>query len=92
MERNFCRKLTSNIFLHLEIRKEWRFLLSLCFYVFVSSLKSLHVLESFSLILGTSLVAQRLKCLPGMWETQVQSLGWEDPLEKEIAIHSSTLA
>ena len=33
-----------------------------------------------------------LKCLPGMWETQVQSLGWEDPLEKEIATHSSTLA
>ena len=30
-----------------------------------------------------SLVAQRLKCLPGMRETQVRSLGWEDPLEKE---------
>ena len=29
---------------------------------------------------------------PAMWETWVQSLGWEDPLEKEIAIHSSTLA
>ena len=27
-----------------------------------------------------------------MWETQVRSLGWEDPLEKEIATHSSTLA
>ena len=39
-----------------------------------------------------SLVAQRLKCLPGMWETQVRSLGWEDPLEKEMATHSSTLA
>ena len=30
--------------------------------------------------------------LPTMWETQVQSLGWEDPLEKEMATHSSTLA
>ena len=30
--------------------------------------------------------------LPEMWETQVQSLGWEDPLEKEITIHSSILA
>ena len=30
--------------------------------------------------------------LPEMWETQVQSLGWEDPLEKEMAIHSSILA
>ena len=39
-----------------------------------------------------SLVAQRLKCLPPMWETQVRSLGWEDPLEKEMATHSSILA
>ena len=39
-----------------------------------------------------SLVAQRLKHLPGMRETQVQSLGREDPLEKEMATHSSTLA
>ena len=38
------------------------------------------------------MVAQRLKSLPGMQETQVQSLGWEDPLEKEMATHSSTLA
>ena len=30
--------------------------------------------------------------LSTMWETQVQSLGWEDPLEKEMAIHSSTIA
>ena len=33
-----------------------------------------------------------LKHLPAMQETQVQSLGWEDPLEKEMATHSSTLA
>ena len=39
-----------------------------------------------------SLVAQRLKRLSGMQETQVWSLGWEDPLEKEMAPHSSTLA
>ena len=37
-----------------------------------------------------SLVAQRLKRLPPMWETQVQSLGREDPLEKEMATHSGT--
>ena len=37
-------------------------------------------------------MAQRLKCLPGMRETRVQSLGGEDPLEKEMATHSSTLA
>ena len=40
----------------------------------------------------TSLVAQMVKCLPTMWETQVQSLGWEDLLEKEMATHSSILA
>ena len=39
-----------------------------------------------------SLVAQRIKRLPAMWETQVRSLGSEDPLEKEMATHSSTLA
>ena len=39
-----------------------------------------------------SLVAQRLKRLPEMRETQVQSLGWEDPLEKAMAPHFSTLA
>ena len=36
-----------------------------------------------------SLVAQTVKCLPAIWETQVQSLGQEDPLEKEVATHSS---
>ena len=33
-----------------------------------------------------------VKHLPAMWETRVQSLGWEDPLQKEIATHFSTLA
>ena len=35
---------------------------------------------------------RRVKCLPAMRETRVQSLGQEDPLEKEMATHSSTLA
>ena len=33
-----------------------------------------------------------VKRLPAMWKTQVQALGWEDPLEKEMAAHSSILA
>ena len=37
-------------------------------------------------------MAQTVKCLPKMRETWVPSLGWEDPLEKEMANHSSTLA
>ena len=40
----------------------------------------------------TSLVAQMVKCLPTMQETWVQSRGWEDPLEKEMATHSSISA
>ena len=50
-----------------------------------------HANTSFSRDIP-SLVAQRLKRLPGMRETRVQSLSWEDPLEKEMATHSSTLA
>ena len=41
---------------------------------------------------GTSLVAQTVKPLSTMWETQVRSLGWEDPLEKQMATHSRTIA
>ena len=40
----------------------------------------------------TSLVAQLVKNLPAMWETWLQSLGWEDPLEKGMATHSSMFA
>ena len=39
-----------------------------------------------------SLVAQKVRNLPAMWETLVRSLGWEDPLEKGMATHSSILA
>ena len=42
--------------------------------------------------LWVSLVAQRIKRLPAMQEIQIRSLGWEDPLEKEMATHSSILA
>ena len=41
---------------------------------------------------SVSLVAQTVKHLPAMWETQVRFLDQEDPLEKEMAVHSSTLA
>ena len=43
-------------------------------------------------LLWASLVAQLVKNLPAMWETWVQSLGWEDPLEKGKDTHSSVLA
>ena len=46
----------------------------------------IHIMER------ASLVAQMIQNLPAMWETQVQSLGREYPLEKEMATHSSILA
>ena len=61
------------------------------------SISDKHVLYNIEnianiLYLWASLVAQRLKRLPAMWDTWVRSLGWEDPLEKEMATHSSILA
>ena len=44
------------------------------------------------LLAGASWVAQAVKNLPAMWETWIQSLGQEDPLEKSMATHSSILA
>ena len=52
----------------------------------------LRFLDAYRVFSGASLVAQRLKRLPGMQETWVRSLGQEDPLEKEMATHSSILA
>ena len=56
-----------------------------CLFVFIFGC------TGFSLC-WTSLVAQMVKRLPTMQETRVRSLGREDPLEKEMAIHSRTLA
>ena len=48
--------------------------------------------QIFAYHLQASLVAQMVKCLPEVQEIRVWSPGWEDPLEKEMATHSSTLA
>ena len=60
----------------------------------ISSLRfqSLIHFECVFLYYTASLVAQMVKHLPAMWETRVRSLGQEDPLEKEMAAHSSPLA
>ena len=55
------------------------------FTVFIITLK---ILKAF----WASLVAQLVKNSPVIWETWVQSLGWEDPLEKKKSTHSSILA
>ena len=49
-------------------------------------------LEPVTFQSGASLIAQSVKNLPAMQETWVRSLGQEDPLEKEMATHSSILA
>ena len=74
-----------------NIRKVYkRVLLSPYFSSSTSWNHNLHWTELF--ISSTSLVAQRLKRLPPMWETWVRSLRREDPLEKEMVTHSSVLA
>ena len=71
------------------IKKKWIFIKRLWHFFWWSN-------QSLSLILlcwgVVSLVAQSVKNLPAVRETWVQSLGWEDPLEKEMATHSSNLA
>ena len=52
-------------------------------------LKSTYLVTDF---VKSYLVAQMVKNLPVTWETQIRSLGWEDPLEKRMVIHSSILA
>ena len=50
------------------------------------------MLKTRKLKFRASLVAQMVKRLPAMQENWIRPLGWEDPLEKEMATHSSTLA
>ena len=78
----------------------WVILLSMLYYqFFYFKARNQNIFKNFfihylakCLELRASLVAQRLKRLPGMREIRVRSLGQEDPLEKEMATHSSTLA
>ena len=51
-----------------------------------------HICKFCNIIYEASLIAQSVKNLPAMQETQVQSLAWEGPLEKEMATYSSILA
>ena len=67
-----------------------RYFLPFCRWFFLSFFLSFFMV-SFA-VQRTSLVAQMIKHLSTMWEIQVRSLGREDPLEKEMATHSRTLA
>ena len=66
---------------------------------FLSCYKEIHakcflctLFKSIEQPVGAALVAQTIKNLPAIQEPQVQSLGWEDPLEKGMTIHSNILA
>ena len=61
-------------------------------YKYKITMCALNIYNAICQLYLTSLVAQLVKHLPTTWETRVQSLSWEDPLEKEMATHSSTLA
>ena len=84
-EQKYVSDKSSTIF-HLKSRKGSHF-------SFLSMNKVLVLeLENFFTKFGASLVAPSIKNLPAMQETQVQSLGWEDPMEERMATHFSTLA
>ena len=64
-----------------------------CIGVFpLCNMSNTRLINIYLYIHRTSLVAQTVKRLSTMRETQVQSLGWEDPLEKEVAIYPRTIA
>ena len=84
--------------LNLDSLREYKVFTSICNFPqhFLDTLKTdqLKIPRNLTTSFGkrTSLVAQTVKLLPTMWETWVRSLGREDPLEKEMATRSSTLA
>ena len=75
------------------ISKFYRSSIKICEFSAFSFLSSLLFLMcSIGPGRETSLVAQMVEHLPTIWETWVRFLGWEDPLEKEMATHSRTIA
>ena len=71
----------------------WYIFVIICFFNFLAMIYHFqNMLFIFFFIFWASLVAQMVKSLPTMLETWVQSLGWEDPLKKGTATHSSILA
>ena len=72
-------------------------MIMICISLIISDVKHLFMLSIFSYcpsvnLLWAFLMSQLVKNLPAMWKTWIQSLGWEDPLEKGMATHSSNVA
>ena len=79
-----------NVFSYSEVFLNWLFPLFPVFVFYTE--RFLQIWDALHLLMGLSLVAPLVKNPPAMQETWVQSLGWEDPLEKGKANHSSILA
>ena len=71
-----------------EINLQFQYALSMTFMCRIQSHEFLNTCSAIYYIFKASLVAQMVKHLPAVWETQVRSLDWEDPLEMEMAFHS----
>ena len=89
-------KWPSVLSLSLDSLREYEMFTLICNFPqhFLDTLRSTKIPWNLTTSFGkrTSLMAQTVKLLPTMWKTWVRSLGREDPLEKEMATHSSTLA
>ena len=81
----------------LQLERSYIIFLFICFLYFLKftlncRINALQVYVGFCCMSGASLIAQLVNHLPAIQETWVQFLGWEDPLEKEMATQSSILA
>ena len=73
---------------HTTFFQPWQYILEKCLY----ECQDLYLFGITTKYSQKCFVAQLVKNLPAVWETWVRSLGWEDPLEKGMATHSSILA
>ena len=81
-----------NAFNFPPLRIMFSVVLSYMAFIMLRYVPSMPAFWRVFIINGASLVAQLVKKLPARWETRVRSLGWEDPLKKGKATHSSILA
>ena len=81
----FCKENCINLL-------NWKVYTAQCILITVFTSSTFRIFWHLKGFFGASLMAQLVKNLPAMWETWVQSPGWEDPLEKGMATYASILA
>ena len=101
--KKFCRNNAKNLLTlfnqilqlltsHITFKSRELLAISHCYLICMHAKSDHFICTRLCATLRTSVVPQRVKCLPTMRETWVRSLGWEDPLKKEMAAQSSILA